>query len=53
LKLELSHETQAAEVLRLYPGWTKSGIFRRGGYLRDEDVGHLVDGLHKAGLPER
>jgi adenylate cyclase len=44
---------QAAEVLRLYPGWTSSGIFRRGGYLRDEDVDHLVDGLHKAGLPER
>jgi adenylate cyclase len=44
---------EAAEVLRIYPGWTSSGIFRKPGYLRDEDVDHLVEGLHKAGLPER
>jgi len=43
---------EAAEVLRIYPGWTSSVIFRKGGYLRDEDVEHLTDGLHKAGLPE-
>lgn len=44
---------EAAEVLRIYPGWTSSSIFRKGGYLRDEDVDHLTDGLRKAGLPER
>jgi adenylate cyclase len=44
---------EAAEVLRIYPGWTSSGIFRKPGYFLDEDVDHLVDGLHKAGLPER
>ena len=44
---------QAAEVLRIYPAWTSSSIFRKGGYLLDKDVDHLVDGLHKAGLPER
>jgi adenylate cyclase len=45
---------EAAEVLRIYPGWTSSSIFRKGGYLLlDEDVDHLTDGLHKAGLPER
>ena len=44
---------EAAEVLRLDPSWTSSTIFRKGGYLIDEDVDHLVDGLHKAGLPEK
>jgi hypothetical protein len=27
--------------------------FEEPGYLLDEDVDHLVDGLHEAGLPER
>ena len=43
---------QAAEVLRIDPDWTISGIFRKGSYLIDEDVDHLVEGLRKAGLPE-
>jgi adenylate cyclase len=44
---------EAAELLRIYPAWTIRGIFRKGGYLRDEDVDHLADGLRKAGLPEK
>ena len=43
---------QAAEVLRIDPNWTISGIFRKGSYLLDDDVDHLVQGLRKAGLPE-
>jgi hypothetical protein len=45
--------TEAAEVLRIDPGWTSSRVFRKGGYLRDEDVDHLTEGAHKAGLPEK
>jgi adenylate cyclase len=42
----------ARELLRIDPDWTLGRVFRKGGYLRDEDVDHLVDGLRKAGLPE-
>jgi len=45
--------TEAAEVLRIDPGWTSSRVFRKGGYLRDKDVDHLTEGAHKAGLPEK
>ena len=40
-------------MLRIDPGWTSSRVFRKGGYLRDEDVDHLTAGVHKAGLPEK
>ena len=43
---------QASEILRIDPSWTITGIFRKGSYLVDQDVDHLVDGLRKAGLPE-
>jgi adenylate cyclase len=44
---------EAAEVLRIDPDWTSSSVFRKGGYLRDEDVDHLTAGAHIAGLPEK
>ena len=45
---------EAAEVLRLDPKYTIDGTQRRLAlYKRPEDTEHLLDGLRKAGLPER
>ena len=45
---------EAAEVLRLDPKYTIDGTQRRLALnKRPEDTEHLLDGLHKAGLPER
>jgi adenylate cyclase len=45
---------EAAEVLRLDPKYTIDGTQRRLAlYKRPEDAEHLLDGLRKAGLPER
>jgi adenylate cyclase len=45
---------EAAEVLRIDPKYTIDGTQRRLAlYKRPEDVEHLLDGLRKAGLPER
>jgi adenylate cyclase len=45
---------EAAEVLRIDPKYTIDGTQRRLAlFKRPEDVEHLLDGLRKAGLPER
>ena len=45
---------EAAEVLRLDPKYTIDGTQRRLAlFKRPEDVEHFLDGLRKAGLPER
>jgi adenylate cyclase len=45
---------EAAEVLRINPKYTITGTQRRVSvYKRSEDMEHFVDGLRKAGLPER
>jgi adenylate cyclase len=45
---------EAAEVLRLDPKYTIDGTQRRLAlFKRPEDTEHLLDGLRKAGLPER
>ena len=45
---------EAAEVLRLDPKYTIDGTERRHVLnKRPEDTEHLLDGLRKAGLPER
>ena len=45
---------EAAEVLRLDPKYTIDGTQRRLALnKRPEDTEHLLDGLRKAGLPER
>jgi len=45
---------EAAEVLRIDPNYTIDGTQRRLAlFKRPEDVEHLLDGLRKAGLPER
>ncbi|MFZ1101493.1 MAG: tetratricopeptide repeat protein, partial [Hyphomicrobiaceae bacterium] len=45
---------EATEVLRLDPKYTIDGTQRRLAlYKRPEDTEHLLDGLRKAGLPEK
>jgi adenylate cyclase len=46
---------EAAEVLRIEPKWTIEGTqaTRMSCYKRTEHVEHILDGLRKAGLPER
>jgi adenylate cyclase len=44
---------EAAEVLRIDPKYTIDGTQRRLALYRPEDTEHLLDGLRKAGLPER
>jgi adenylate cyclase len=45
---------EAAEVLRVDPKYTIDGTQRRHAlFKRPEDAEHLLDGLRKAGLPER
>jgi adenylate cyclase len=45
---------EAAEVLRLDPKYTIDRTQRRLAlFKRTEDVEHFLDGLRKAGLPER
>ena len=45
---------EAAEVLRIDPKYTIDGTQRRLAlFKRPEDVEHFLDGLRKAGLPER
>jgi adenylate cyclase len=45
---------EAAEVLRIDPKFTIDGTQRRLAlFKRPEDVEHFLDGLRKAGLPER
>ena len=45
---------EAAEVLRTEPKWTIEGTWARMSCLkRTEDAEHILDGLRKAGLPER
>jgi adenylate cyclase len=46
---------EAAEALRIEPKYTLEGTQARlsGSYKRKQDAKHLVDGLRKAGLPER
>jgi adenylate cyclase len=45
--------SQAAEVLRIEPTWSNNGVGRRiYVFRRPEDAEHLLDGLHKAGLPD-
>jgi adenylate cyclase len=43
---------EAAEVLRIYPGFTIDRYKRILTYKHPRDVEHRVDGLRKAGLPE-
>jgi adenylate cyclase len=43
---------EAAEVLRINPGFTIESWKRLAVYKNPEDAEHLIDGLHKAGLPE-
>jgi len=43
---------EAAGVLRINPGFTIEKYKRFVVYKNPEDVEHLIDGLHKAGLPE-
>jgi len=46
---------EAAELLRIAPGWTLSGRMMKAmahRYQRAEDFEHLADALRKAGLPE-
>jgi adenylate cyclase len=44
---------EAAEVLRINPRYTIEGEKRLAIYRNPEDVEHYLDGLRKAGLPER
>jgi adenylate cyclase len=45
---------EAAELLRIDPRYTIDGTQRRLAlFKRPEDTEHLLDGLRKAGLPER
>jgi adenylate cyclase len=45
---------EAAEVLRIEPKWTIEGTQARlYGFKRPEDAEHFLDGLRRAGLPER
>jgi adenylate cyclase len=44
---------EAAEVLRIYPKYTIGKAARLLPFKRPEDAEHFVDGLRKAGLPER
>ena len=45
---------EAAEVLRIEPKWTIEGAQARlSCFKRTEDAEHVLDGLRKAGLPER
>ena len=47
---------EAAELLRIFPGWTLSGRLMKAmahRYHHAEDFEHLADGLRKAGLPEK
>ena len=45
---------EAAEALRIEPKWTIEGTQARlYGFKRPEDAEHFLDGLRKAGLPER
>jgi predicted Zn-dependent protease len=51
-QLEMAR-TEAAEVLRMLPGYTISGTAQRLAVFRHQrDVKHLFDALRKAGLPE-
>jgi hypothetical protein len=44
---------EAAEVLRIHPGYTIVGTARRiMGFKSAKDAEHYLDGLRKAGLPE-
>jgi len=43
---------EAAEVLRINPGFTIEGWKRLAVYREPKDVEHHIDGLRKAGLPE-
>jgi adenylate cyclase len=43
---------EAAEVLRINPGFTIEGWKRILPYSDPKDAEHLIDGLRKAGLPE-
>jgi adenylate cyclase len=52
-RLDEAH-AEAAEVLRIDPKYTIDGTQRRLALnKRPEDTEHLLDGLRKAGLPER
>src|SRR5256714_6934659 len=44
---------EAAEVLRVNPRYTIGAQKRIASYKRSEDMEHLLDGLRKAGLPDR
>jgi adenylate cyclase len=43
---------EAAEVLRINPGFTIEGWKRLAVFKHQKDVDHHIDGLRKAGLPE-
>jgi adenylate cyclase len=43
---------QAAEVLRINPGFTIESWKRLAVYKDPKDAEHLINGLRKAGLPE-
>ena len=43
---------EAAEVLRINPGFTIEGYKRLLPYKDPKDVEHRLDGMRKAGLPE-
>jgi adenylate cyclase len=43
---------EAAEVLRINPGFTIEGYKRLMAYKDPKDLEHRIDGLRKAGLPE-
>jgi adenylate cyclase len=43
---------EAAEVLRINPGFTIESYKRLAVHKDPEDVEHRLDGLRKAGLPE-
>ena len=52
-QLDVAH-AEAAEILRIDPKYTIDGTQRRLSLLkRPEDAEHLIDGLRKAGLPEK
>jgi len=44
---------EAAEVLRINPGFTIESWKRLAVYKAPKDAKHILDGLHKAGLPDR
>ena len=47
-------QAEAAEVLRIQPCYTIDAVSRRlMAFKRSEDAEHYIDGLRKAGLPER